>query len=316
MSALTFTLVQLAYLALLWMFVLAAIGVLRRDLLTRGRAAKTSKKARLAAEKAAANQAALAGVGVGAGTGIDNGVAGVAGMAPVGAQAVGGYNGVEYVEPGLNATGYAGSGYSGAGYSGSMGAAPGDYPAGAYGSPGYAHDGYAPPGYQQAQVNPVHVVGAGAGYGHSASGSATVGGAPMSVAGSGVNQVVGSGVAASAPPITVVGPGSPARHSAGGNVAPVPTGLAITAGSLTGTWLPLSANPITIGRAPGNTLVLDDGYASGHHARVFEQNGQWYLEDLNSTNGTLLAGQPVQGVVPLTLGVPIRIGGTEIELVS
>ena len=62
------------------------------------------------------------------------------------------------------------------------------------------------------------------------------------------------------------------------------------------------------------TLVLNDSYASSHHARVFPKDGAWWLEDLNSTNGTTLAGRAVHGAVELPVGVPVRIGQTTLEL--
>ena len=65
---------------------------------------------------------------------------------------------------------------------------------------------------------------------------------------------------------------------------------------------------------PDCTLVLNDSYASSHHARVFPKDGAWWLEDLNSTNGTTLAGRAVHGAVELPVGVPVRIGQTTLEL--
>ena len=48
---------------------------------------------------------------------------------------------------------------------------------------------------------------------------------------------------------------------------------------------------LTIGRAPDNTVVIDNPAVSGHHARVFSESGAVILEDLNSTNGTFVNGQ-------------------------
>lgn len=49
---------------------------------------------------------------------------------------------------------------------------------------------------------------------------------------------------------------------------------------------------ITVGRKNDNQLVLEDPYASGHHARIYIRNGKdCILEDLESTNGTLLNGK-------------------------
>ncbi len=93
-----------------------------------------------------------------------------------------------------------------------------------------------------------------------------------------------------------------------------PSLLVVTAGPLAGTSVRLAENPLTIGRANDCTLVLDDDYASGHHARLFPRDGQWYVEDLRSTNGTYLDRQKVASPTPAPVGVPIRIGKTVVEL--
>ncbi|GHD32035.1 FHA domain-containing protein FhaB/FipA [Nocardiopsis kunsanensis] len=93
-----------------------------------------------------------------------------------------------------------------------------------------------------------------------------------------------------------------------------PTVLAVTQGSLTGTTVDLGSHPILIGRAPDSTLVITDDYASGRHARVYPDNGRWFVEDLNSTNGTYLGQQKLNRPQPITVGQPIRIGKTVLEL--
>ncbi len=94
-----------------------------------------------------------------------------------------------------------------------------------------------------------------------------------------------------------------------------PTRLVVTAGALSGTAVSLADGiPVTLGRDPGSTLVLDDDYASNKHARIFPSDGQWLVEDLGSTNGTYLDRDKVQGPTPVPLGVPIRIGKTAFEL--
>lgn len=90
--------------------------------------------------------------------------------------------------------------------------------------------------------------------------------------------------------------------------------LVITEGPLAGSTVPLSPTSITIGRSPSCTLVLEDSYASSRHARIFPKDGSWWLEDLGSTNGTTLAGQSVTGTAELSVGVPVRIGQTTLEL--
>jgi FHA domain-containing protein len=88
----------------------------------------------------------------------------------------------------------------------------------------------------------------------------------------------------------------------------------VTEGALAGTRLSLSEAAITIGRAEDSTLVINDDYASAHHARLVPRAGQWFVEDLGSTNGTYLDRAKVTAPTPVPLGVPIRIGRTSLEL--
>lgn len=64
----------------------------------------------------------------------------------------------------------------------------------------------------------------------------------------------------------------------------------------------------TLGRSPTSTIVLPDTFASTEHARIVRRRGQWWLEDLNSRNGTLLNGTPISGSVVLSSGDMIGIG--------
>jgi pSer/pThr/pTyr-binding forkhead associated (FHA) protein len=95
-----------------------------------------------------------------------------------------------------------------------------------------------------------------------------------------------------------------------------PKTLVVTAGPLTGTKITLGEQPILIGRADDSTLVLTDDFASSRHARLTNRGGQWYVEDLGSTNGTYLDQQRVQGPLLVAPGQPIRIGQTALELRS
>lgn len=51
---------------------------------------------------------------------------------------------------------------------------------------------------------------------------------------------------------------------------------------------------ITIGRAPHNTLVIQDPAVSGEHAAIMSLQGELILEDMDTTNGTKVNGQPVK----------------------
>ncbi|MFT4148289.1 MAG: FHA domain-containing protein [Micrococcaceae bacterium] len=93
-----------------------------------------------------------------------------------------------------------------------------------------------------------------------------------------------------------------------------PRTLVITEGPRSGTAMRLGAQAIVLGRAEDSTIVLDDDYASGRHARLFPQGSRWFVEDMGSTNGTLLNGLPLSKPTPVDLDTPIKIGQTSIEL--
>ncbi len=90
--------------------------------------------------------------------------------------------------------------------------------------------------------------------------------------------------------------------------------LVVTDGALAGTVIPLSGSDVTIGRAPDSTLVLNDPYTSGRHARLYPHDGHWVVEDLGSTNGTWLDGARVTGPTVLSPNTGLRIGRTVLEL--
>lgn len=73
---------------------------------------------------------------------------------------------------------------------------------------------------------------------------------------------------------------------------------------------------ITIGRKSDNLLKLDDPYASSHHARLYIKNGKdCIIEDLGSTNGTLLNGKKLNGRQYLNSGDEIKIGNTSFKVI-
>jgi LCP family protein required for cell wall assembly len=80
------------------------------------------------------------------------------------------------------------------------------------------------------------------------------------------------------------------------------------------TQVALAASALRIGRAPDNQVVLTDSYASAAHAELVQQQGRRCLQDLGSTNGTRVNGQPVPPRRPYALndGDVIRIGDSEL----
>lgn len=72
---------------------------------------------------------------------------------------------------------------------------------------------------------------------------------------------------------------------------------------------------LTIGRGGGCGIVLDDGFVSQVHARLYLRDGNAYVEDLGSRNGTLVNGQPLQGALQLRRGDRVQFGQTTLEAV-
>jgi pSer/pThr/pTyr-binding forkhead associated (FHA) protein len=72
----------------------------------------------------------------------------------------------------------------------------------------------------------------------------------------------------------------------------------------------------TIGRASSNLIELSDTYCSAEHALVLWRNGQWWLEDRDSRNGTRLNGDVVESPVILSAGDMIYIGRAQMRFES
>ena len=82
---------------------------------------------------------------------------------------------------------------------------------------------------------------------------------------------------------------------------------------LAGTTFPL-ADELTVGRAAGCQITLDDTYVSQLHARLFQRDDQLYVEDLGSTNGTYLNRRKVSAPMVVSRGDRIQIGSTVLEV--
>ena len=73
--------------------------------------------------------------------------------------------------------------------------------------------------------------------------------------------------------------------------------------------------PITsMGRASTNTISLPDETASLEHALITQRNGKWWLEDLDSRNGTTLNGQAVTMPTVISAGDLIGLGRAQFKL--
>lgn len=80
------------------------------------------------------------------------------------------------------------------------------------------------------------------------------------------------------------------------------------------TVVPLRHAEISIGRKPGNTILLDERNVSRYHARLLRGKDAVELEDLSSYNGVLLNGQRLSGRVLLQEGDKIQIGDYRLAL--
>lgn len=112
---------------------------------------------------------------------------------------------------------------------------------------------------------------------------------------------------------TVPSAAPPARTapSAGGVIA---SRLVITAGAKEGLQIDLPEEVLTIGRSGDSGLVIRDDYTSTNHSRITRTENGWVLEDLDSTNGTVLSGKRISTPKLVPLNATITIGTTSFEL--
>lgn len=106
-----------------------------------------------------------------------------------------------------------------------------------------------------------------------------------------------------------------------------PTGRAAGQGGTRDAWLVVESCPeltpgtrfdlfggLTLGRSGDADVVVPDRYASGIHARLYSRGDRYFLEDLDSTNGTLLDGRQVSDERELGDGSLIEIGDTRFRI--
>lgn len=70
---------------------------------------------------------------------------------------------------------------------------------------------------------------------------------------------------------------------------------------------------LTLGRSSSNKIVIKDPYISKNHFRITKDEDKFFIEDLNSANGTFLNGEKIEDVIILTNNDLIRVG--EIEFI-
>ncbi|UCB50192.1 MAG: FHA domain-containing protein [Deltaproteobacteria bacterium] len=96
------------------------------------------------------------------------------------------------------------------------------------------------------------------------------------------------------------------------------TKLYIINGPMMGHSFELNGNTAFVGRAPDNDIQINDRSVSRKHLRIFRRGDQFFIEDLNSQNGTWIFGKQIEPgqECHVTEGLPIGIGSILISLVE
>ena len=93
--------------------------------------------------------------------------------------------------------------------------------------------------------------------------------------------------------------------------------IKIIDGPLAGSHMALSGlEDFTLGRAQDCDFVLGDDYASSRHARLFRRGSQWFVEDLESRNGTFVGGSRIDQPEHVGVNTDIKLGRSTIRLVA
>ncbi|KQB87086.1 FHA domain-containing protein FhaB/FipA [Corynebacterium lowii] len=92
--------------------------------------------------------------------------------------------------------------------------------------------------------------------------------------------------------------------------------ITIVEGPLQGSYMEISSvGEVVMGRSPDCDFVLGDDFASARHARLFRRGSDWFVEDLDSRNGTFVAGTRIDQPERVDTGTSIRVGRTTVRLV-
>ncbi len=69
-----------------------------------------------------------------------------------------------------------------------------------------------------------------------------------------------------------------------------------------------------IGRGPTNTIQIPDNFISSEHSRLWYRNGQWFVQDAGSVNGTFVNNQPAYNAIAAKVGDIVRVGYIQFKL--
>lgn len=73
---------------------------------------------------------------------------------------------------------------------------------------------------------------------------------------------------------------------------------------------------LSLGRRGDNDIIIKDPYVSKKHFQIIEDEDRYFLEDLNSSNGTYLNGDLIDDAIGLNNGDIIRVGSIEFLFVN
>lgn len=73
---------------------------------------------------------------------------------------------------------------------------------------------------------------------------------------------------------------------------------------------------LTLGRRDNNSLVLEDQFVSSYHAKMYLKNNEFFIEDLESTNGTFVNNSKIKGKIKLKVNDKIRLGSTIFKVIG
>lgn len=96
-------------------------------------------------------------------------------------------------------------------------------------------------------------------------------------------------------------------------LTPIDVYLEGLTGSCAGKRIPITKIPYTIGRKADNDFRVEDRKASSHHARVVRGGEIFFIEDLESRNGTFVNGRRVERC-PLVPGARLQIGDSQFRV--
>ncbi len=91
--------------------------------------------------------------------------------------------------------------------------------------------------------------------------------------------------------------------------------VVVVEGPLQGSHMEISTlEELSLGRADNNDFVLGDDFASSRHARLFRRGSEWFVEDLDSRNGTFVDGIRIDQPERVQVGTDIKMGRTIVRL--